>query len=148
MQTNRSIRKLFSFLLLFLASLFSTAYAQCTLNVQSVIFGNYDVFDNNYLEGVGNVNVTCDVSSFYTIALSPGNGAFTNRLLLNGQHELIYNLFVDPARTIVWGDGTAASSTVSGMGTNSNFPVYGRIPARQNVYVGNYQDSVTVTLVF
>ena len=148
MRTNRSIKGLFSFLLFLVGSLPSTVYAQCTLNVQSVMFGNYDVFDNNHLDGVGNINVTCDVSSSYTISLSPGNGLFTQRVLLNGQHELIYNLFIDAARTIVWGDGTGASSTVQGMGTNSNFPVYGRIPARQNVYVGNYQDSVTVTLVF
>ena len=148
MRSSRSISRLFGFLAILIGSLPSTAYAQCTLNAQSVSFGNYEVFDNNHLDGVGNVNVACDVSSSYTIALSPGNGSFTNRVLLNGQHELLYNLFIDAARTIVWGDGTGTSSTASGVGTNTNFAVYGRIPARQNVYVGNYQDNVTVTLVF
>lgn len=122
--------------------------AACILNVQNVTFGNYDVFDNNHLDSTGNINVTCDTVSTYTISLSPGNGSFTNRVLLSGPNNLVYNLFVDAARTIVWGDGSGASATVTGTTTNANHTVYGRIPARQNVVVGSYQDSVTVTIVF
>lgn len=118
------------------------------MNVQSVLLGNYDVFDNTPLDGTGNVNVACDVASSYTVSLSPGNGTYTNRVLTSGQNELIYNLFADAARTIVWGDGTGSSTAVSGADTNANLTVYSRIPARQNVQVGDYQDSVTVTLTF
>lgn len=142
------ISRFCSTLCLFVGILSSPAYAECTMNVQSVIFGNYDVFDNTHLDGAGNVNVICDAASSYTISLSPGNGTFTNRVLLNSQNELIYNLFVDAARTIVWGDGTGSSTTVSGTEADTNHTVYSRIPARQNVQVGNYQDSVTITLVF
>jgi spore coat protein U-like protein len=37
---------------------------------------------------------------------------------------------------------------VSSSGSNENHSVYGRIPARQNAYVGAYADSITVTLNF
>lgn len=139
----------FSRILCFALGMFTTnAYAACTLNVQSVIFGSYNVFENTHLDGAGNVSVVCDVATSYTISLSPGNGTYTNRILLSGQNELVYNLFIDAARTLVWGDGTGSSSMVSALSTNSNHTIYGRIPARQNVHVGNYIDSITVTLVF
>lgn len=126
----------------------AVASAACSLSVQSANFGAYDVFDNNPVDSVGNVNVTCDMATSYTIALSPGNGTYVNRRMLSGSNELLYNLYTDAARTIVWGDGSSSTATVMGMGTSSNHTIYGRLPARQNVSVGAYSDTVTVTLTF
>ena len=124
------------------------AYAACNLNVQGVIFGSYDVFDMQSVESTGNVGVTCDVSTPYSIALTPGSGNFVSRTLTSGANALAYNLYADPARTSVWGDGTAGTVTVSGSATSANHTVYGRIPARQNVFAGSYSDLITVTLTF
>jgi len=48
------------------------------------------------------------------------------------------------------GDVTAVTATVSGVGIGimTNVTVYGRIPARQNVRVGHYVDSIVVTINF
>jgi spore coat protein U-like protein len=50
----------------------------------------------------------------------------------------------------VWGDGSAGTSTVPLRKVNRNRPatttIYGRIPPGQNVSVGAYSDSVTVTI--
>jgi spore coat protein U-like protein len=122
--------------------------AACNLNVQGVIFGSYDVFNSQSVESTGNVAVTCDVSTPYTIAFTPGSGSYVSRTLTSGPNSLGYNLYADPARTSVWGDGTAGTVAVSGSATSANHTVYGRIPAGQNVFAGSYSDLITVTLTF
>lgn len=125
------------------------AAATCGMNVQGVAFGNYDFQSSQNLDSVGHVTVSCDVSATYSIALSPGlTGTFGSRIMQNGAHQLTYNLYTDLAHVSVWGDGTGNSMTVSGNGTNVDYPVYGSVPAGQNPYVGSYSDVVTVVLSF
>jgi spore coat protein U-like protein len=124
------------------------AAVQCSLGVQGVAFGAYDVFSFQSLDSTGNIGVTCDVSTPYTIALSAGQGTYASRSLASGAYRLNYNLFTDASRATVWGDGTGGSSTVSGSYASANFTVFGRISARQNAHVGTYADGVTVTLTF
>jgi spore coat protein U-like protein len=119
------------------------------LNVQGVDFGNYDFQSIQNLDSVGHITVTCDVSSPYTIALSPGlMGTFASRIMQNGSHQLHYNLYTDLAHATVWGDGTGNSVTLSGSGLTVDYPVYGSAPAGQNPYIGSYSDVVTVSLSF
>lgn len=124
------------------------AAATCSLSAQGVNFGNYDFQSSQPLDGVGHVIVTCDVSTSYTIALSPGAGSFTTRVMQNGVHLLSYNLYTDLGHSTVWGDGSGGNATLSGSGTNGDYPVYGSAPAGQNPYVGSYNDAITVTLSF
>ena len=122
--------------------------ATCSLSVQPLDFGNYDFQSSLDLESVGHVIVTCDVSSSFTIALSPGGGTFAARTLQNGVHRLDYNLYTDATETMVWGDGSGGSSVVGGSGTQVDQIVYGKAPAGQNPYIGIYSDAITVTLSF
>ncbi|HET6803965.1 MAG TPA: spore coat U domain-containing protein [Frateuria sp.] len=125
------------------------AAATCGLNTQGVNFGSYDFQSSQNLDSVGHVTVTCDVSTPYTIVLSPGlTGTFTSRIMQSGAHQLVYNLYTDLAHSSVWGDGTGNSVTVGGAGTNTDYAVYGSAPAGQNPYIGTYSDVVTVTLNF
>lgn len=127
----------------------SATSAVCSVSTQSINFGSYDVFNNSSVESTGNINVSCDSSASYTISLSTGGGSFLNRVLSFGSYLLNYNLYIDAARTIIWGDSSSGTSTVSSMTTTtSNHIVYGRIPARQNAFVGNYSDNVNVTISF
>jgi spore coat protein U-like protein len=74
--------------------------------------------------------------------ISPGGGV------------LNYNLYVDPARTLVWGDGTGATATVSGVREVKGRPVffdyavYGRVFADQAPPPGSYTDTILVTVLF
>lgn len=121
-------------------------HAACGLSVQGVAFGSYDPFSPANLDSAGNLAVSCDVP--YTLTLSSGQGSYTGRLMQNLSDTLAYNLYLDPARTTVWGDGSGGSSSVSAAAGDRNHPVYGRIPARQNVSVGSYSDTIIVTLSF
>ena len=120
--------------------------ATCEVNPQGVTFGTYDPLAILPHDGVGNINVRCDLLTGFTIELSSGNGTVENRRMHAGASQLRYNLFKGPARLAVWGDG--GSGGVSAIGTNVNLPVYGRIPARQNVEARVYIDSITVTIIY
>lgn len=122
--------------------------ATCNLQAQGVNFGSYDFQSSQNLESVGHVIVTCDVSTSYSIALSPGAGTYTTRLMQNGTHQLAYNLYTDVIHSSLWGDGSSNSVSVDGTGTVTDYPVYGSVPAGQNPYVGAYSDVVTVVLTF
>jgi spore coat protein U-like protein len=124
------------------------AAAGCTASAQGVAFGAYNPLSGAAVDGVGNVAVSCDVATAYTVALSPGSGSYAARTMTSGAHRLGYNLYVDATRAVVWGDGTAGSAAVPGLGTAANHTVYGRIPGIQNVDVGSYTDTITITLTF
>lgn len=97
------------------------------------------------------------------ISLSSGlAGSYASRQMANGAFRLNYNLYTSAARSVVWGDGTAGTATVlaylagsisiNGNQTrafdNPNLTIYGRIPAAQSVGIGNYSDTITLTLTF
>ncbi len=125
----------------------SPAVAACGVNPQGVSFSGYDSLASTALDGTGNINIACDAPTAFTVALGTGAGSFESRRMTGGAEQLGYNLYSDSARQIVWGDGVTSGS-VSASGTNVDLPVYGRIPARQNVAAGVYADSVTVTVSF
>ncbi|HEX4153247.1 MAG TPA: spore coat U domain-containing protein [Steroidobacteraceae bacterium] len=126
----------------------SAALPSCSVNTLSVLFGTYDTLSGLNVDAVGNVTVTCTAADSYSIALSSGNGSFAARQLQSGAGLLYYNLYTDTSRTSVWGDGSGGTAFVPGSGTTGSFPVYGRIPGRQNVAAGTYGDTITVTLTF
>ena len=141
----------------------------CILDGTPVVaFGSYDPMDDTPLDVQGRVSYMCnnsggDVSRTGTpvtlgklivqISLSPGNGGtFQQRYLAGGRDRLRYNLYLDPQRTIVWGDGTSGSQTYSEHaqpnGHTVVVPVYGRIFAGQDVEGASYGDTIIVTLDF
>jgi spore coat protein U-like protein len=126
----------------------SASGATCAIAAQGMVFGAYDVFNSQSLDGASGISVSCDVAVAYTVAMSPGGGSYALRAMTYGPHVLNYNLFVDAARTAVWGDGSAGTSVASGNATSANHTVYGRIPARQNAYIGAYSDSIIVTVAY
>lgn len=129
-------------------SLAAPAAAVCTVTPQGVSFGSYDPLSSSAHDGAGNINVTCDTLSTFTVSLSTGSsGTFTQRQMTAGAAFLGYNLYTDLMRTTVWGDGVTTSNVTS-TGTNVDLPVYGRMPALQNVEANAYADTITVTVVY
>jgi spore coat protein U-like protein len=67
-------------------------------------------------------------------------------------NSLGYNLYLDAARILVWGDGTGGTSrhgpVAPQLGVPNTLTIYGRIPARQTSPVGAYTDTVTATINF
>lgn len=120
-----------------------TVVGDCSVSVSGMNFGTYYPTASSDSSGIIDVNCTSGESPF--VSLDAGNnGTFFPRGMSNapGDSLLEYNLYLDPARTIVWGDGSVASITVS----NGIDPltVYGRIPAGQAVAEGAYYDAIGV----
>lgn len=133
------------------------AQTLCTVAAQGEAFGNYKARNAAPTETRGNIAVTCrgpvGLRVGYAILLSNSTaGTTANRNMHTATHTLSYTLYADPARSQVWGDGNAGTSTVtdgyvlSAIAVTRNYPVYGRLPAGQDVGPGSYTDSVTVTL--
>ena len=132
------------------------AGAACTVSATGINFGAYDVFVATPLDSTGTVTVTCDQAppADIVVAIGPSgtSGAFIPRQMRSASSpdRLNYNLFTNAGRSTVWGDGAAGTSTVFLKNVKKNRPavttIYGRIPAGQNVSVGSYSDSLTVTI--
>lgn len=133
--------------------------ASCSISAQSVGFGNYDPLAAPSTDANGQVTVTCsnliNLLLTYSVSLSSGtSGSYATRKMASGANRINYNLFLDPTRLIVWGDGTAGTLKVGNtylitvLGVSANHTVYGRMPARQNVPVGAYSDTITATVEY
>jgi spore coat protein U-like protein len=121
---------------------------KCTMTVTDVNFGTYDTFSDFDVNITGGITVRCNQSTPYTISLSAGSGSYLARHMTNSVFTLSYNLYLDPQRITIWGNGSGGTGIVSDSGTGGNYTIYGQVPARQNVYVGNYSDTVIVTVVY
>ncbi len=108
----------------------TAAAAESNVSPQGVSFGNYDPLAGSALDGVGNVNVSCDAPTSFTVSLGTGNGTVADRRMTGAPSQLAYNLYKDASRLLVWGDGGGG---VSSSGTSVDLTVYGRIPGAQNV---------------
>lgn len=132
--------------------------AECSVQASGVEFGVYDPFSPTPADSVGTIAVYCagfaGETIVYRIRIGTGDsGVFAPRSMSDATTwRLIYNLYVNAARTLVWGDGTGASRFVSdgfvlpARGITRSYPVYGRMPGRQNVAPGSYADTLVVTL--
>jgi spore coat protein U-like protein len=124
----------------------------CTVSATSVAFGTYDPLAGAALDTTGTVSVTCTSAIpprvDYDILLNPGQSAsYGPRAMTNGTSQLNYNLYTDPTRTQVWGDGRY-NVTRPGSTETRDYSVYGRAFAGQNVTTGVYLDNITVTVNF
>lgn len=137
------------------------AVANCSVSATTVAFGSYNPFSGTADDSTGNIQVTCSLGGLlsllvaYEIKLSTGgSGSYAPRRTSSGANTLNYNLYINSARTTVWGNGTGGTSTVSdgyllGLFTTvRNYTVYGRVPALQNVRGGAYADTITVTVEY
>jgi spore coat protein U-like protein len=133
------------------------ALADCTISVTPVAFGTYTPTSDAVRDGVGSVRTDCrhNVSPGGISIGTGGSGSYATRRMLNGSSQLQYNLFMDAARTTVWGNGSGGTATVSppisqssGLRRIREAVIYGRIPARQNVRAGTYTDTMFVTVSF
>lgn len=150
---SSSLRLLATFLCLLPGS---EAGAACTVSATGVGFGAYDVFVASPSDSTGTVTVTCDQAPPVDVVIGIGpsgtSGGFVPRQMRSASSpdRLNYNLFVNAGRSTVWGDGAPGTSTVFLKNVTKNRPavttIYGRVPPGQDVSVGSYSDSLTVTI--
>ena len=132
-----------------------SAQGACSLTSTSVVFGAYDIFSNAPLDTLGQVIFRC-ANNDHNVSISLDKGGaptFNPRRMLNGTNLLNYNLYLDAARTVIWGDGTGGTQNffIGNPQPNNrdiSVPLYGRIPAGQGASVGDYSNTITVTINF
>jgi spore coat protein U-like protein len=114
-----------------------------------VSFGAYNPLSTLPLDSVGTITYDCPPPAAPVITLSSGSSPTYAPRLMQGPDTLQYNLFLDAARTIVWGNGSGGTSLLNGpQGNGMTVPVYGRIYPQQNAAAGLYGDAVIVTINF
>jgi len=143
----------------------ATVAQRCTITTGSLAFGAYDPVTANAATGAdllatgsSAVSVQCTRGTSPAPTISLGAGLYPsssfNRRMASGSNRLAYQIYTSSARTTVWGDGTAGTSTqsvatpVSSMLTTQAFTAYGKIAKGQDVAVGAYTDTVTATVNF
>jgi len=126
--------------------------ANCSVSTTPLAFGAYNVYATLPTDSMGMVQWKCSqLSSPATLTLNQGTGnAFNPRSMASGPNRLYYNLFLDAARTTIWGDGTGGTSTytIDPADRRDSTELYGRIFALQDAAVGTYADTVTVVIIF
>ncbi len=154
---------------------------ECSVTTIPVKFGNFVTQSPAPLDTIGEITVSCSGALSYSVIIGPGSnsgGTFSPRKMGQNGHTLNYNLYIDPARTQVGGDGTGTtfvqsvtaavftpdplqSGASGGKKGSANrklnlvsgarkdtFNVYGRIPAGQVIPGGQYTDNLTITVFF
>lgn len=140
----------------------------CSVSTGGLSFGSgYDPFavlpDDS---ATATVTVQCTATALLQLCIVPyevsldtgGSGSYSPREMSFGAQVLQYNIYADPTRLLIWGDGiSGGSQTVSGVlsypilfgGTQSaDHQAYGRIFAGQVVDSGSYTDTVTITVSY
>jgi spore coat protein U-like protein len=125
--------------------------------VVGVAFGSYDVFNAVPLDSTGSISYTCTSvlgGDIVVIDLSKGSSpSYFPRTLVQGAFTLSYNLYLDAARTIVWGDGTSGTGhhgpVTPPEGSPTTVILFGRVPALQtSAQAGSYADTLVATMLF
>lgn len=124
----------------------------CSFGVAGALaFGEYDPLSAAHADSSSTLSYRCPASQPVRISLDAGlAGSFEARAMTMGAERLLYNLYLDAARTIVWGDGTGGSRVGPGviargaLGTTTAY-VFGRVFAGQDAAAGVYGDTIRVT---
>ncbi len=130
-----------------------TLFAQCTIGVTSISFGNYDIFSNAPVDTTGTVSISCSqdiVRALFTIGTGSNSGTVNpRRMKRSGGNDLLdYNIFSDVTRTSALGNTPIEFKRPAGKPApwSDSMTLYARIPPGQDVSAGSYSDSVSVSI--
>ena len=130
----------------------ATVVNDCTIVASNVNFGSAGVLASA-VTATGSVSTTCTNGDAYRISLNgggTGNVAARAMSRQGGGGSATYQLYLDAAHSLPWGDGTASTSMYSnkGSGVAQVITVYGQVPAQTTPAPGSYSDTITATIVF
>jgi spore coat protein U-like protein len=134
----------------------ATIVVACNVSGSTLNFGTSidPLQSHGAIDASTQLSVTCTRTTPYSVSLSAGANAgglnaFGSRAMKSGTNTLAYQLYLDAARSQVWGNGTN-SSVYAGTGTGSTqqLTIYGRLPSVAQAAPGDYTDTVTVTITY
>lgn len=134
-------------------SVTATVTDACEVSATDLAFGTYDPNAGD-LDATSTITANCTAGTEYDIGLddgaNSGSADSTNRAMTDGSGFLDYELYLDAARSSVWGTtiGVDTRNNPSATAGGNTETVYGQIPADQFVGAGSYSDTINVTLTF
>lgn len=128
-----------------------TVINNCTIAATNIAFATQSTLASPVTSS-GTLSVQCTNNDAYRVSLSGGQlGTVIARAMTGPTGASIgYQLYVDGGHTTIWGDGTAGTSQLTGVGTGllQSIPVHARVPPQSTPAPGVYTDSVTATIQF
>jgi spore coat protein U-like protein len=116
-------------------------------------FGAYDDASPESVLTTATIDLRCggigeSSHAIVTAGPSANTGDYQTRELAHGDSRLRYQVYINPSRTIVWGDGTRDTQPVlvPGPADRRSFTVYGGIFNGQSGEVGRYSDVLVITV--
>jgi spore coat protein U-like protein len=130
----------------------ATVVDDCIITATDLNFPSAGLLDEA-LQATANLNVRCTNTNAWRISLGSGSsGSVAGRRMqrLGGGGSVAYQLYTDSPRSTVWGDGTAGTAWVTGIGTgqNQSVTVFGRVPPQATPIPGTYRDTIVATITF
>lgn len=129
------------------------AQLACTITTAApMAFGSYNPLNTVAHDAQTSMTVRCTGSGvrLMRVRIGPGlAGSVGARVMQRNSVNLSYGLYINSGRTIAWGDGTdgtIANYRIVSPNSDTSLQMFGRIPARQNIPVGIYNDSVIVQI--
>ncbi|MES2632077.1 MAG: spore coat U domain-containing protein [Pseudomonadota bacterium] len=137
----------------------------CSLSTSGLAFGTYQPLTlpgkvtSTDSTSDGSISMVCSgivTGGSYTVALgaSAVGNSTSPRLMVNpqGGPHMQFNVYLDPAFTTIWGDGTTGSmfsGTIAPGDSSRTFTAYGKVPAGQiGLRVGSFSTSLLMTLTY
>lgn len=128
-----------------------TAAAQCSISVQSILFGDFDPSSAAPTRTIAQFTLFCIQPTSVTISLgaSQVTGKVGDRQMRHDFRDatLAYNLYQDPSATIVWGDGAGAPPLQAHVEATYVGRIYGEIYPQPDAWVGDYSDTILLTVL-
>jgi spore coat protein U-like protein len=124
---------------------------ECSATNGTLDFLTYDPLSSANADQSATFSVTCTKGTTTSIGLDLGSHASgSTRKMSNGTDAIAYELYSDSGRSTVWGNSGLSLVNLAAAPSNAarTVTIYGRAAGSQNVGVGSYSDSVTITLTF
>lgn len=127
--------------------------ATCVVEADDLDFGSRGKLDTA-ADSTSQLRTSCSAALPYAVALGTGGGGSfgARRMEHSGvpTETVNYQLYIDPARSQIWGDGLGGTGTggETGSGSPQASTVYGRVPLQATPIPGDYQDTVIVTVSY
>ena len=133
----------------------------CTITAINVAFGRFDPQNTSPTDSQGSVTYVCGqvptrLKAVRTpvknvrVEIGRGSSGSFDRAMTVGGTRLRYNLYLDPTRQLIWGDGSGGTEVLRHdspkNGQPYTVPIYARIFPLQDVVPGAYGDGLVVTI--
>lgn len=123
---------------------------ECRASTSGLAFGEVTA-QTKWAEAVGLVTIVCDGGGITRVEVELSSGAQDGSVpLLGGIRSPRATVFLDPSRTVRWGDGSGGSSRLVlqmlADGRPRHVPVYASLEVGGEVVAGRYEALLSLTV--